>query len=457
MKTKRKNNGNNKTKRILKIKSNYGGEAKTSGGFGCLFIPALKCENSRNKNNFVSKLMFKKDAINEFNNINSFNLLLSKIPNYKKYFLVSNVYLCKPDKLSNEDLINFNDKCSSLTKYNFKKNNVNENIDELLALNMPYGGVDLGKYIENINLPEQYVLLNNSLIKLLKNAILKMNEKDIYNCDIKDSNILVNDIEKTYSRLIDWGMSIIYKKGEDIPNEIKNRPVQYNLPFSIILFSKKFLYQYHLFLNENKEFNYLKLKKFVKEYLENLDYLKKSGHLLELERIFKIINIKKIIKNSKDVFDNTSNENYNFHYFFINYLSLILFYYTKDNIFDYKSYFTNIFIKNVDIYGFIISYVPYLEKLYKKYKFLDINEIYIFNQLSYIFMHFLFESPLTIINVNELILELKKINKFYNRQINTNSTKNNSVSKKFFTQNLNKDYFKEYIMETHYDDFFISK
>ena len=45
----------NKTKKVRK-----GGKVLSSGGFGCIFKPALKCKQKNRMDNYVSKLMKKK-------------------------------------------------------------------------------------------------------------------------------------------------------------------------------------------------------------------------------------------------------------------------------------------------------------------------------------------------------------------------------------------------------------
>ena len=57
-----KNNKNHKknSKRTIK-----GGKVIGSGGFGCIFKPALKCKNKDRQNNKISKLMKKKYAVKE--------------------------------------------------------------------------------------------------------------------------------------------------------------------------------------------------------------------------------------------------------------------------------------------------------------------------------------------------------------------------------------------------------
>ena len=40
-----------------------GGEVIASGGFGCVFSPALKCKNKKRTKNKITKLMIRKNAI----------------------------------------------------------------------------------------------------------------------------------------------------------------------------------------------------------------------------------------------------------------------------------------------------------------------------------------------------------------------------------------------------------
>ena len=63
----------NKNINIHKEKNTSGGNALTSGGFGCFFRPALKCKNTLNYDpNLVTKLMTKKNAKDEFKQIQTF-------------------------------------------------------------------------------------------------------------------------------------------------------------------------------------------------------------------------------------------------------------------------------------------------------------------------------------------------------------------------------------------------
>ena len=76
-----------------KTKKNYrnnkGGKVIASGGYGCVFDPALKCEGaSKREANKISKLMTEDHATSEYEEINKIKDQLDSIPNYQDYFLI---------------------------------------------------------------------------------------------------------------------------------------------------------------------------------------------------------------------------------------------------------------------------------------------------------------------------------------------------------------------------------
>jgi hypothetical protein len=72
----------------------HGGEVLASGGFGCVFSPALKCIGSQQREkNKISKLMTNKHAKEEYDELKYLNTKLNNIPNYQNYFLINNFTL----------------------------------------------------------------------------------------------------------------------------------------------------------------------------------------------------------------------------------------------------------------------------------------------------------------------------------------------------------------------------
>lgn len=416
------------------INNKSGGKVIASGGFGCVFLPALKCKGSNKRlKNTVSKLMTIKNAKDEYHEIHNIRDKLKMITNYEDYYLIENYTLCKPTKLSNTDMNNFT-KCSALKKQNITKKNINSSLNKLLALNMPYGGITVETFITNNKNYNKLVEINNHLINLLKNGIIPMNNKNIYHSDIKSSNILINELLKNKSmnvRLIDWSLTAEYKpfKNSKFPDNWKNRPLQFNVPFSIILFTDLFLDKYSNFLN-NKKNNKEGLTIFVKKYLAMWFEERGLGHFKYINKIMYMlfyhdINVKYKLSNNEIKSENETSvsESYNNikkyvedKYtipYIVNYLVEILLHFTKfksDGSLNLRVYLDNVFIKIIDIWGFIISYVPLYELLFENYTNLTNNQYLIIKKLKQIFIKYLYHPRIKPINIEDLEHELKEIN-----------------------------------------------
>jgi hypothetical protein len=126
-----------------------------------------------------------------------------------------------------------------------------------------------------------------ALVKLLKKGIIPMNKEFIFHCDIKDSNILIDDKERTLkARLIDWGLSTEYMpfRDEPFPKSWRNRPFQFNVPFSVIIFSDAFVEKYTKFIKDggnvkNKEKpEEIELKPFVIDFINFWMKERGAGH-----------------------------------------------------------------------------------------------------------------------------------------------------------------------------------
>ena len=409
-----------------------GGKIIASGGFGCIFKPALKCEDSDlRETNKISKLMTAKHANDEYNQIQKFNSVLNRIPNYEQYFLVDDFTLCKPEQLTTEDLSNYTKKCKALKKKDITKKNINQSLDKILALNMPYGGIDIEDFVKNYFVPNSkftntnsnqnantntntnsnIIKLNNSLIDLLINGILPMNKLNVFHCDIKDSNVLVKPTDtKLTTRLIDWGLSLIHNLNEGIPRKLYRRPFQYNVPFSSVLFNKEFLRIYYDFLKINVDPDYFQIREFVVNYIFVWNEIRGAGHLSAINDIVKKLTIKDLVAVKHNKIKSHLVE-YDFtYYYIIEYLSQILKKYTKNGKFDMVTYFNTIFLKNIDIWGFVMIYISLYEYLYNSFETLNEYQMQFIDKIKYIIIHFLYESPIEEINVSSLANELTKLN-----------------------------------------------
>ena len=425
-----------------KSKSNkFGGKVIASGGFGCVFNPALKCKGQAREKGKISKLMSKKHAINEYNEIQELKQHIDKIPNYKRYFLIDKFTICSPDYLDKSDLENFEKKCTALPKDNIKTSNINQSLDKLMLINMENGGIPVDDYIYNDGSFDKLYPLNLSLIDLLNNGILPMNKLNVFHCDVKDSNVLVKLIDgKPETRLIDWGLSTTYVPHifQKFPNSWRNRPLQYNVPFSVIIFTDLFIKMYSKYLKNGGKRTYLDLKPFVLEYIYIWVKNRGSGH-------YKFINsvMYMLFSNEMQTVDEKTRIRIietDFTLLMIaNYIIEVLIHFTKfrDNgELNLREYLDNVFIKIVDVWGFIMIYFPLLELLFNNYHKLNNNQLSIFRQLKHIIIENCYNPRIKPINIVSLNSELQHLSKLIENEksfsingINSNNSLNNTFKK----------------------------
>jgi len=388
-----------------------GGNILASGGFGCVFNPALKCKGETNKKadpGKLSKLMLKKHVIQEYTEITKIREKVKSIPQYQNYFLLDGFTTCKPAKLSTSDLSNYTKKCKALKKHKIDKTNINKQLDKLMILNMPNGGIPVDDYIEKYGSFEKLIKINNLLIDLLTNGIIPMNERNIYHCDIKDSNVLIDmTTDELKVRLIDWGLSTNYEpfKDEPFPKTWRNRPLQFNVPFSVILFTDDFIKKYTVYLKNGGKLNENDLRPFLLDYVYFWFKERGPGHYKFINEIMYILfnhNLKNVSEDEKyKLIENEFTMVY-----ILNYLIEILIHYTvfrEDGTLNLRKYLDNVFIQIVDIWGFINIYIPILIILNDNYDKLTIRQMKIFSALKHIFLQYLYLPKIKQIQVNDLI------------------------------------------------------
>jgi serine/threonine protein kinase len=359
----------------------HGGKVIGSGGYGCVFRPALRCNGTRKRaSKTISKLMLNKYVKREFMEITKYLPILQKIPNYKNYFIIEGANVCQPAPLTREDLENFDVKCKVLRKRDINGKNINKNLDKLSSLNLQDGGVELGTYIYSELSLDGIQDLNGRMIQLLVNGILPMNKYHVYHADIKEANIVV-DVSGKYVRLIDWGLSMYTGSGKNIPDVLLGKPLQYNLPFSIILFNNTFKTMYSTFLKTTTHLDNNSVGVFLKGYIEKWNKKRGKGHIKTITSIWSGITGKQNIQET----------------IIIPYLSAILLEYTRDGQFDTNGYFKNVFLKLIDLWGFIICYTTFLDAGYKNEK---INNLII---------KYLYRTPTENINIDELVHDLRNL------------------------------------------------
>jgi len=373
------------------------GEAIAAGGFGCVFKPPIHCrQGSTNQYdaNGISKLMIGRHVTAEMVEIKRVKPFINKIPHKEHYFLVDGISSCNPDRLSSSDKRMFDEKCRNLTEKGINARNVNTKLKTLGMINIPYGGVDLDKYWGKwwATTPPDltrklFAATNNSLIRLLKFGIVPLNAHHFLHMDIKGGNILRDgavDSTDINCRLIDWGLSTSYNPSGGIPEAVRDKVIQFNCPFSIILFKTglKTFVQTQLRKTADPSAKYLNDKKTGdKEILRALAYniLLDSaiylgfGHMRYIcEYIFKGL-FKPLVHGGGDasshIFYNTTTTLATLFgtNIIVDYLTEILFTYVvrgKDGQMthiDFVKYFHEVFVHNVDVWGFIMSYLSIVE------------------------------------------------------------------------------------------------
>jgi hypothetical protein len=402
------------------MKNNKGGKVLASGGFGCVFSPALKCEGeTKREANKISKLMSEKHATEEYNEIVSIKDKVDKIPHYEDYFLLYDATMCRPAKLTATDLAEYGSTCTALPKNNITKANINDNLDKLMSLNIPNGGLPVDDFLYQDGSFEKMYKVHNTLVKLLKKGIVPMNRKNIYHCDIKDSNVLVDSSTTNLkARLIDWGLSTEYTpfENESFPKTWRNRPFQFNVPFSVIIFSDSFVEKYTKYLKDGGKPEETELKPFVIDFINFWMKERGAGHYKFINEIMFSLFSNSLTSISEDSKPKVIETQITMDYI-VNYIIDVLVHFTKfksNGSLNLREYLDNVFTQIVDIWGFISIYYPIIEVLSNSYSSLTKNELKIFNQIQFIFVEYLFNPRHEPIDMDVLYDDLKHLAHLFN-------------------------------------------
>lgn len=334
----------------------FGASAIASGGYGCVFNPALLCKGEKIRTHGISKLLIKKHADQELNEIKKFVPLIEQIPNYNNFYIISNISACIPDKLDQNDFINFNPTCNKIIgRINVTEKNINNNLDKFKILNIPNGGSHIFNYLKNFN-KETFDIFNNSLLVLLTGGILPMNAKNIYHFDLKMDNLVIDNLNTI--RIIDWGLAGI-QNNKNIPEQALNRPIQFNCPITNILLNKdvRHLIKKALLdikpsaLASNTYLKYEYILPLLNKLMPEIYNLQYEGHLSYMKHFY----IKYYKAKGKY---QINNNDHLFKSIIIRYLAKAIITYTNKNTYEFPSekYFNDVYKKNVDIFGFMTCY-----------------------------------------------------------------------------------------------------
>ncbi len=393
-----------------------------AGGFGCVFRPPLKCKNSKlNNTNGISKLMYADEAEDEIEEINRVKPIIENIKNYKDYFLVDNISICDPAPLSKSDKQDFDKICLNIED-EINENNVNEYLEDFKIINIPDGGEELAKYFQKFVNKQQknnydlkaFIATNNSLINLLNKGIIPLNKNNFLHLDIKGANVLrKEESRRIFTRLIDWGLSGTYKSGK-IPQFVKNKPLQFNLPFGIILFSK---IKWNGKLIDIKNFIKLFPPKYPKRKIAKLIYSNsyKKGHDEYIRKnIVPVMGEWALSQNAVGV-EFLKTEDFLPENIIINNISAILkdFEDEEGNFNDVK-YFNEVFCPNVDVYGLLICYLPIVLETFKITFIKHPHDNLLINEIWMMLVEFCFSTQYATkqIPVKTIHKKLKNLNNF---------------------------------------------
>ena len=389
----------------------YGGQVIGSGGFGCVFSPAIKCNDSTTRSSGISKLLFNKDANVEWKEISNVKKIIEKIPNSQNYFLLTDMTMCQPDILDQNDMEGISN-CSSLNRNKINRDNINNNLNLFKIINMPDGGKDINYMFSESTV--SFNVVNTSLINLLNNGVVPMNALKLMHNDLKGENILYKD---ELSKVIDWGLASKIR-GNEIPSIIKSRVIQFNIPLSNILFTNQFNKMYPRILNRYNEYE-LKYDYSAAVWLNTWNRINGDGHSKYINRI--IGDIIYSIYNKNINIDSLSSDMFEKH------VGPILEKYTifldfDKPFFDSKKYFNEIYKHNCDIWGFIMSYSTLLHSNYFFNKNNDTNLTIIQKKrIAELILKYCYNPYYAVnqINVNFITQDLTLLNTTFNKELLT--------------------------------------
>jgi len=386
---------------VLDNYTSFGGEAIAAGGFGCVFLPPLKCKGEdRPTGKVVSKLLTKSNATSEFREAKDIqNILRTNLgeDTYKKYFIFPEKQ-CEPEKLTHTDLATFNAKCKNLTKHNITAENINTKLNYIGLIELTNGGKDLDGFIKKDISTSELRRFNKSAVNLLTNAIVPMNKLNVIHFDLKSGNIVMDGDYQM--RIIDWGLSFIVNNHTNVASDAKNRPFQYNLPFSGVIFNKDITNRIdkHLKTLTYRDDYKNELREQIRAAVFNTivskyGFDKTSGHLDY---------IKSSLKYRFDI--HSSSKEFALHSIITNYITQIVidFVNPKTKRFECERYFHEVFIKNCDIWGLLTCYDDIVKNSKKQKSKLNEN-------MKLLLYKYLYSSDYASkpIDVDKLVAELK--------------------------------------------------
>ena len=408
-----------------------GGKVLDSGSYGCIFRPPLLCEDqTERQKGYVTKLMLRKEAKAEYEEIQKFLQYIKSIPNYQKYFIIDGISRCKPTNITVADLEDFNKKCKALTNQRITAALVKDAIarGKVSALQIPDGGSSVLDYLETPDITGLDVInVNNALIDLIQYGIRPMNIRGVIHADVKAGNIVYNSETKD-AKLIDWGLSVIanppvsFRGNPKTYVTILNLPLMVNQPVTNLFFYKNFPLQ-------------AKYKEFLYSYREEISRILQNNSREDIQiilidniqeylyiKVFKSdTNIKEFFKDNMlghysyiaDVYFNRSTEQFRTN--IVKQIASALSAYSYDssqnrlNGFNTGLYFQEVFKMNADIYGALSCLRHLVHARRGKIRHGELKKAVKEFEDKYMFSEKCVMQPY---NVPELVTSLRNLNQF---------------------------------------------
>jgi hypothetical protein len=237
---KRRSSRKSRRRSQKKHRTLHGGKAIATGSSGCVFEPPLTCSDGQTvPRNYVSKLSLSGTMDKEYTLNNFIKQRIQDIPNYNDYFIFFDIQ-CKPAPLTQDDRIQFEEICGN-TLQNLQRNaqndritseNINKKLDLLSTIHGMNGGLPLEAYVMRlIHEKLDFNAFHISMIRLLRNGIVMLNDNNILHGDIKLDNVVIQKDTRNntiHLRLIDWGRAI------DTKDNIENFKNKDNQLFTLI-------------------------------------------------------------------------------------------------------------------------------------------------------------------------------------------------------------------------------
>jgi hypothetical protein len=177
----------------------------------------------------------------------------------------------------------------------------------------------------------------------------------------------------------------------------------------VIIFTDSFYEKYSKYLKDGGKVEDAELRPFVIDYLNEWIKERGAGHYKFINEIMFLLYSSALTSISDPRKPEVIETEITMPYI-IDYIVDVLLHYTKfksDGSLNLREYLEDVYIKIVDIWGFITSYYPLLEMFSNNYFSLNENEMKIFKQIQHIFNEYLYTPRHVPIDINELLEDFK--------------------------------------------------